>query len=34
MILINRAQTFEVLDCEIILDKIKYIGLSDKAMKW
>ena len=34
MILINRAQTFEVLDREIILDKIKYIGLSDQAMKW
>ena len=34
MILINRAQTFEVLDRKIILDKIKYIGLPDKAMKW
>ena len=34
MILINRAQTFEVLDRKIILDKIKYIGLPDKTMKW
>ena len=34
MILINYQRTFDTLNHKILLDKMKWTGFSDKAIKW